>query len=111
MPKKGPGFEARLRDQENKPGLALIPTRPLMLVGRVRSYSKQKYGDVDLWRKEVTPASERVSSALRHIYQWLDGEDLNPESGINHLAHSITQLMMLMETIEDHPETDDRWQK
>lgn len=107
-----PGLEAKLRAIESKPALSLIPTQPLMEVGRVLSYSslgpKAKYKK-DLWREEPVPVSERLSSALRHIVDWNEGQEKDPGSGLHPIAHAITQLMMAMETARTNPEEDDRW--
>lgn len=106
------GFEAKLRDKERKPALSLIPTHPLMEVGKVLSYSSlgpnPKYAK-DLWRTEPVKVSERVGSALRHIMDWNEGQEEDPGSGLHPIAHAITQLMMAMETARTNPEEDDRW--
>ena len=83
-----------------KSALALLPSGPLLAVGNVMAYGAAKYnespGSEDNWRKGM--AYRRVASAaLRHIEQWLDREDLDPESGENHLAHAMCSLLFLMQ--------------
>jgi hypothetical protein len=43
----------------------------------------------------------------------MSGEDQDPESGLPHLSHALTQMMILvMTTIESDPiDTDDRFKK
>jgi hypothetical protein len=48
-------------------------------------------------------------AALRHIFAWQAGENLDPESGVEHLAHAIASLSILLELqlrglgIDDRP--------
>jgi len=45
---------------------------------------------------------------LRHLTAWWAGEDLDPESGLHHLAHAACCLMFLLEYTQTHTELDDR---
>ena len=43
---------------------------------------------------------------------YMSGENEDPESGLPHLSHALTQMMILvMTTIEGDPSTDDRFKK
>ena len=102
------GFERRTKEKEGKVPLSLIPTFPLMEIGRVLQYGSQKY-EPNLWRTQPMSHRHRVDAVMRHLLVFNEGEDLDPESGLSHLAHALCQLMFLVETAKTHPELDDRW--
>jgi hypothetical protein len=52
----------------------------------VHKLGSEKYGSHN-WRKTGVCASTYVNAILRHLNAWRDGEDLDPESGISHIAH------------------------
>jgi hypothetical protein len=37
------------------------------------------------------------AAALRHLPAWRGGEELDPESGLTHLAHALANAAFLME--------------
>ncbi|KKT77679.1 MAG: hypothetical protein UW73_C0014G0002 [Microgenomates group bacterium GW2011_GWB1_44_8] len=59
----------------------------LMEWGDVFTYGEKKYAR-DNWLKG-TDWHEFYGSALRHLYRFWAGEDVDPETGINHLAHAL----------------------
>jgi hypothetical protein len=66
------------------------------------------------WRKDGdnTEWSRTYSSIQRHLNSWWSGEDIDPESGMSHLAHATTQLMILMIHTKYHNEKmDDRYKE
>jgi hypothetical protein len=60
---------------------------------RVLEFGVNKYSR-DNWKKGLK-TTEIVDSMLRHIYAYLDGEDVDPESGINHTGHIMCNAMFL----------------
>jgi hypothetical protein len=48
------------------------------------------------------------AAALRHIFQFLAGETLDPESGESHLAHAVCSLEHAIYDMKHHPANDDR---
>ena len=47
-------------------------------------------------------------ATMRHLLAWMSGEDLDPESGLNHLFHAGASLNMLIWMLANKPEMDDR---
>jgi hypothetical protein len=78
-----------------KPPLDYIPTEAIMEVARVFGFGAQKYA-AENWRKGFTHR-RLAASAQRHILQFLDGEDKDTESELEHLAHAVAALLMLLE--------------
>jgi len=90
-----------------KPPLGRLPRAALLEDAAVYDFGHHKY-DWNNWRKGIA-WHRQLDAALRHIYAFLDGEDLDPESGICHLAHARVDLAMVSEYRGTHPELDDRY--
>ena len=90
-----------------KPRADLLPAGCLMEVAEVMKFGAEKYGDHN-WR-HGTSRGRFVGAALRHVFAWMRGEDIDPESGLPHLAHAICSLMMLRESEIEGYGHDSRW--
>ena len=93
-----------------KPPLGLIPPEALLQISEVFGFGAEKYG-YNNWRDDghTTQANRTYSSIQRHLNAFWSGEDIDPDSGLSHLAHATTQLMILMIHMQEHPEMDDRY--
>lgn len=91
----------------DKPPLDLIPPAAEILESLVMRLGAEKYGPCN-WRHTKVRASIYVAAARRHIAQWLDGEDDDPESGVSHLAHARACLGILLDAIATDHVVDDR---
>ena len=81
---------------EDKPRFSLVPSASLKAIAQVLTYGAKKYPQADNW-KRVDNARERYTDALlRHVYAWMDGESLDPESGLHHLAHAGCCVLFLL---------------
>lgn len=98
-----------MKYDNDKPRYDLIPQYPLEEVAKVFTMGAKKYGENN-WRDDASETSfgRTMGSILRHIYAFQSGEDIDPESNLNHLAHAITQLMILMVQQLEAPGMDDR---
>lgn len=86
-----------LRYNIGKNRLDLIPCSLIDGVGRVLTFGAQKYAP-DNWRKfNQQQVRECIGSAMRHIEQYRQGNWLDPESGLPHLAHAATNLGFILE--------------
>lgn len=93
----------------DKPRMDLLPPHALREVARVLVCGAAKYGDHN-WREGI--AFSRVyAAAQRHLNAYWDGEDLDSESGLPHLAHATCCLLFLLTYTKEHPELDDRYKK
>ena len=75
-----------------------LPMSIMREVVDVLAYGDKKYPADDgcNW-KRVPNAKKRYYSALiRHITAWWEGEANDPETGMHHLAHAITNLIFLL---------------
>jgi hypothetical protein len=72
-----------------------MPWDAMLHVARVLLFGAKKYGAGN-W-KMVPKARDRYFAAcLRHTLAWWQGEKLDPESGLPHLAHAVTCLIFLL---------------
>lgn len=80
-------------DQDKTP-MGLLPGRALQEVARVFGFGAEKYSP-NGWR-EVRPGSRYLDAALRHLTAHADGEDVDAESGLSHLAHACACVLILI---------------
>lgn len=57
-------------------------------------YGEKKYGK-DNWRKGQDIPS-LCDCAMRHLTAFMDGEELDPESGVSHIGHIMANCMMIV---------------
>lgn len=95
-----------MRFNEGKPKWSLVDFKSLEPMVRVLEYGADKYSR-DNW-KDGLLVREIVESMLRHIFDFLEGEDLDSESGLPHVGHILCNAMFLSWTLENRPEFDDR---
>lgn len=53
-------------------------------------------------------ASVYYDSARRHLDKWWEGQDIDPDSGLNHIVKAITSLYVLRDAMLMGVFTDDR---
>jgi hypothetical protein len=94
------------KDDTGKLPLGLIPREALLAEAAVLAFGAQKY-DAHNWRKGMR-WSRLGDAAMRHLLAWLDGEDLDPETGLSHLAHLRCCAGFLLNYAEHGVGEDDR---
>jgi hypothetical protein len=96
-----------IKHDQGKPPMDLIPSFPLFCIAEVLNYGAVKYSEHN-WRKGM-PWTRPYAAAQRHLLAWNDGEDLDPETGLNHIDHALCELMFLRQFIKDFPDMDTRY--
>ena len=87
--------QSGMKFDSNKPRHSLLPKGAVNSVIEVLEFGAKKYS-ADNWQ-EVDNAKERYyNAAMRHIDLWWNGEKLDPETNVHHLAHAATNLFFLM---------------
>lgn len=83
------------KDDCNKPRTDLLPASALLEVSRVLAFGAKKYG---AWNWQSVPDGRHryCAAALRHIFASMDGERMDNESGLPHLAHAACCLLFLL---------------
>jgi len=95
-----------LKYDGEKPKMHLLPPKAINEVAKVLTFGARKY-DEENWRKLEDLQSRYSSGALRHIFAHLDSEDLDPESGLSHLAHAICCLLFKLEIELENAEIEE----
>ena len=87
----------------NKERMDLVPWSSVREMAKVLTFGADKYGDHN-WRNGIEH-SRLYAATMRHLTSYWLGESVDPESGLSHLAHAMTNLAMMTES----PEYDDRY--
>lgn len=84
------------KDDQGKPMMELIPPKAEVLLAQVLTFGAEKYG---AWNWSQVDDLERryLAAAMRHINAHRQGEALDQESGLPHLAHAMCCLAFLLE--------------
>ena len=90
-----------------KPPLHLIPPAAEIAEAVVMALGARKYGPYN-WRSASVRGTVYISAARRHLAQWMDGQDNDPESGVSHLAHARACLGILLDALATGHLVDDR---
>jgi len=97
-----------VKDDSGKTRYELLPWESLKQVADVFGYGAEKYFD-NSWRtREAATFNRTFGSVMRHLTQWQMGQNTDPESNLNHLAHAVSQLLILMYVEQRNPDKDDR---
>jgi hypothetical protein len=74
----------------------LIPPDALRMVAEIFTMGARKYGARN-WENATPEDHERImGAAMRHIEDARAGIKVDPESGLPHLAHAVTNLFFLL---------------
>lgn len=84
-----------IKFDEGKAELSMISSIALTQLAKVLSVGAAKY-ERNNWRKGMN-WDRLINATLRHILAFNDGQDLDPETNLNHLSHAMCNLMMLVE--------------
>ena len=82
--------------------LSLVNPELVKAVAEVRMYGTEKYGDSENWRK-VEP-KRYVDALYRHLLAYIEGNEVDEESGLSHLAHMACNISFLLdeEYLKEH---------
>ncbi len=85
----------------------LLPTAPLAALARHYGVGAKKYADHN-WAKGYD-WSKSYSALQRHANAFWSGEDIDEETGSNHMAAVAFHAFALLEYCETNRSKDDRW--
>lgn len=86
---------------------SLLPWDALAEVAKVYNYGAQKYSPHN-WEKGY-PWSLSLDALYRHVAAFTTREDLDPESGLPHLAHAAFHILALLWFAKHGKGADDRF--
>lgn len=92
-----------------KPGMDMVPYDGIVEVAKVLDFGAKKYAPGN-WSKGIE-LSRLLAAAERHIGEFKEGRDVDPESGLGHLGHAACNLLFAIWMMKHRPEMDNRWIK
>jgi len=85
----------------------LIPAGAMRQIARHYGIGAQKYAPNN-WRRGYD-WSLSTAALERHLNAWKSGEDIDADTGSNHLAAVVFHALALLTFADEHPELDDRY--
>lgn len=86
---------------------SVIPLRVLYGIGLAMYEGARKYGRHN-YRIAGVRASVYADAASGHIQDWMEGQDIDPDSGLSHIDKAIASLVVLRDGMYSGNWTDDR---
>lgn len=86
---------------------SLIPKNVLGELSLAFLEGSRKYGSYN-WRVAGVRASVYLDALERHLGAWLNGEDIDPDSGISHITKATACLVILRDSMLIGNYVDDR---
>jgi hypothetical protein len=90
-----------------KVSFSTVPCTVIAEVGLAMLEGARKYGRHN-YRSAGVRASVYYDAVLRHLTQWWEGEDIDPDSGLSHITKALAGLTVLRDTMINDMWTDDR---
>lgn len=90
-----------------KPPMGLLSGIALRGLATVLGFGKGKYAAHN-WRGGIA-WSRLIDACVRHLFAFIDGEDIDPESGLPHIDHLACDVMFLQEFYRTRKDLDDRY--
>jgi hypothetical protein len=98
-----------VKHDQDKPRIDLVPPQAIKDIAEVLTYGAKKY-DSHNWRDNGGLAYSRVyAAAQRHLLSFWDGQSLDEETGMSHLAHAACCIVFLMSYEAEDNGKDDRY--
>lgn len=87
--------------------ISLLPAAGIIHGAHAMMDGAAKYNPYN-WREKKVPARTYVSAAMRHLMDYLDGEEAATDSGVHHLGHVIGCCAIILDALETGNLIDDR---
>lgn len=87
--------------------MSAVPANVLAEIGLGMLEGASKYGRHN-FRGVGVRASVYYDAVWRHLMAWWEGEDIDPDSGLNHVAKAMSSLVVLRDSMLRENWQDDR---
>lgn len=87
--------------------LSTVSAAVLAEIGLGMLEGARKYGRHN-YRIVGVRGSVYYDATLRHLMAWWEGEDIDPDSGLNHITKALTSLTVLRDAMLNEKMRDDR---
>ena len=102
-----PGVNPKDAVRNGKAPLSVIPATVIAETGVAMLEGALKYGRHN-YRVAGVRASVYYDASLGHIADWWEGEDIDPDSDLNHITKAIASLVVLRDAMIRGMMVDDR---
>lgn len=99
-------YQEGMKFDDSKPPMELISPIALEQLARVLEFGAKKYEPYN-WAKGIR-YTRILGGILRHVFAYIRGESIDPETGLSHIAHAMTGCMFILHYEKMRPEFDDR---
>ena len=107
MTKKLPDSNPKTQYGQKKPSLGLIPKVALEAAAAAHQLGADKYGPWN-WRQNSVSAMVYVNAMMRHIQEWKEVEDNDPDTMKSHLGNVMACCGILLDAHDQGCLIDDR---
>ncbi len=83
-----------IRYDEGKTDWSLMPFEAVEEINKVLEFGAKKYAPNN-WKKGF-PVNKVLNSCLRHLFSYMRGEKVDPESGLSHISHAACNLLFIL---------------
>lgn len=87
----------KLQGNVKKASFVATPPSAILALAQAMQEGHEKYGLMD-YRGSGVDASTYYDAAMRHLLAWIDGEDVDPHSGVHPLGHVMACCAILIDT-------------
>lgn len=85
-----------IRYDAGKANWSLMPWEAVEDINKVLEFGAQKYVAHNWQQGEGFSYTRVLNSLVRHVFAFMRGEDLDPESGLSHMAHAGCNVLFLL---------------
>lgn len=103
-----------IKNDDGKPATDLLPALPLLKTALVFGFGKIKYtkgkqsGAYNYRKGKGLNWSRMYGAEMRHMLEWWNGREKDPETGMHPIYHALCELLMIADCIETKSGVDDR---
>ncbi len=96
-----------MKDRKDKIRIDLVYPGMITGTAEVLTFGANKY-HANSWQKEKNPINCYYGALMRHLMDWRNGEQIDPESKLHHLKHALCNLMFLLWFTENKNENENK---
>lgn len=90
-----------------KAPISLVPAEGIIKTSLAMKHGADKYGAYN-WRDNKVQMLIYIDATLRHTLALLEGEDVDPDSGISHWAHVSANANIMLDALKHGTVIDNR---
>lgn len=106
-----PPESTAIKHDSGKANWSLMPWEAVEEINKVLEFGANKYAAHNWQQGEGFRYTRVLNSLLRHVFAYMRGEDLDPESGLSHMAHAGCNVLFILYYIKNKSryKNDDRY--